>query len=491
MKHPHLSRCVKTSYTNHLFILSLLFTLALLLLSLAGCGKSGAMPENHGSGKTAAQTGNASPGSQTEQENEEDYSWFSMPEETGKLTVYSPGNAYSSLLNPAIEIFKDLYPEIEVSYTILSDEEFETRIRTEIPAGKGPDLVLLSKVTFPDIYKTMATDVFEDLNPYFGTDEEIALSDFVKPVMDVGVLNGKRYFAPMNYSVSIMMTAQSILDEIGMTAEELEPVDGFCEGAKRFREKYPDSTLFMDTGSVNPAFGDILKMYRTFGFDLIDYEAGKVDVAEERFRQYIDLVKLYYNPDYDETDQSMWDIPAYTAGGGLHLRRFPYDHFCGNTYQNYCNSRIFMANDGEEPVLFVPKNQQGGVTAEVELCLAIPKGAADKAAAWKLLKIMLSDDVQAGHDANRFGASYLWSGFPVRLSSTKPEMTSEVEGLTPDGPEFDRFVELVQSPTEAIIMPSIYNRYIHESMMPYIRGEKPWEDCWKQFMNTLELYKDE
>ncbi len=122
-----------------------------------------------------------------------------MPEDTGKLEIYSPGNLYSSLLNPAIEIFKELYPEIEVSYTILSDEEFETRIRTEIPAGGGPDLVLMADGTFPDIYKTMQTDLFEDLNPWFGTDEEIALSDFVKPVMDGGILNGKRYLAPLNY----------------------------------------------------------------------------------------------------------------------------------------------------------------------------------------------------------------------------------------------------------------------------------------------------
>ena len=142
-----------------------------------------------------------------------------MPEETGKLEIYSSGNEYSSLLNPAIEILKDLYPEIEVSYTILSADEFETRIRTEIPAGGGPDLVLMADGTFRDIYKTMQTDLFEDLNPYFGTDEEIALSDFVKPVMDGGILNGKRYLAPLNYELPVYLTTQAILDEVGVPKE--------------------------------------------------------------------------------------------------------------------------------------------------------------------------------------------------------------------------------------------------------------------------------
>ena len=130
-------------------ILSLMLTLALLLSAFTGCG---------GETETSTGSGQSSENGDAPAETEPDYSWFSMPEEIGKLEIYSPGNAYSSLLNPAIEIFKDIYPEIEVSYTILSDDEFETRIRTEIPAGRGPDLVLMTEHAFPDMYKTMQTD---------------------------------------------------------------------------------------------------------------------------------------------------------------------------------------------------------------------------------------------------------------------------------------------------------------------------------------------
>ena len=56
-------------------ILSLILTLSLLLTALAGCGGSEEP---------------AKPDGQTE--TEADYSWFSMPEETGKLEIYSPGN---------------------------------------------------------------------------------------------------------------------------------------------------------------------------------------------------------------------------------------------------------------------------------------------------------------------------------------------------------------------------------------------------------------
>ena len=458
-------------------ILSLILTLSLLLTALAGCGRS---------------KDPAKPDGRTE--TEPDYSWFSMPEETGKLEIYSPGNAYSSLLNPAIEIFRDLYPEIEVTYTVLSDDEFETRIRTEIPAGGGPDLVLMADGTFPDIYKTMQTDLFEDLNPYFGTDEEIALSDFVKPVMDGGILNGKRYLAPVNYELPVYLTTQSILDEVGMTADDLETCDGFCEAAARFHEKYPDSTLFFDLGGMDPYLSDLTVLCTNFGIRFIDYETGKVDIDEARFRQCADLVKLYYDPDYDTDEEAVWDIPYYGAGGGLHLKLFPYDDFSGGGYMTYRTAQDYLGADGEEPVLFVPPNQYGGVTAAMGLCAAIPKGAADKAAAWKLLKILLSDEIQGGHDPKRFDNSYFWFGHPVRLSATKAAEDMPVvmgEDATPDGPEFDKFVALLQSPTEARIFPLIYNKYLNEEIMPYIRGEKPWDDCYKKFLNALELYKDE
>ena len=152
------------------------FLFITLLFVQAGCGKTGKMSDD----------------SADAPETEPDYSWFSMPEETNELIIYTPGSTYSSVMIPALEIFKKLYPEIEVSYQTYDTDEYQTMIRTEVPAGKGPDLVLLSSITFPDIYKTMSTDIFEDLNPYFGTDEGISLSEFVRPVMDGGVLNGKR-----------------------------------------------------------------------------------------------------------------------------------------------------------------------------------------------------------------------------------------------------------------------------------------------------------
>ena len=69
---------------------SLILTIALLLSAFAGCGKSEKTANNQAENSTPPD------------EIEPDYSWFTMPEDTGKLTIYSPGSYYSSLLNPAV-----------------------------------------------------------------------------------------------------------------------------------------------------------------------------------------------------------------------------------------------------------------------------------------------------------------------------------------------------------------------------------------------------
>ena len=54
-----------------------------------------------------------------------------------------------------------------------------------------------------------------------------------------------------------------------------------------------------------------------------------------------------------------------------------------------------------------------------------------------------------------------------------------------------RFIDIVQSPTEALMLPRVYRKFLSEEILPYVRGERSWEDAYKRFLNTLELYKDE
>ena len=453
---------------NSVFCLILAFIL--LLPVVAGCGN----------GRKA----NAAP----------DYSGFELPEETGKLVVYTAEGEYGSTMTPAVEIFRERYPEIEVSYRIYDEDEFRKMIQDEIPGGGGPDLLLFSGIDLPDVYKTMSEGLFVDLNPYFSSDAEIDLGDFIEAVMDGGVQNGRRYIAPVSYEMPLLVTTRSILKEIDMKKSDLETCEGFFEAASRFHDAHPGSDLYIDyCGGYPPERAYFRALYLNLGFNFIDYETGKITIDEELFRRCADTVKLYYDPDYDVTDTSKesLDNGFYYAGGAIRLKQCLFGSF-NLSYYPYKEVCIYLDEKGVNTALVAQKDQNDGVTAEINLCAAIPNGSANKAAAWKLLKILLSDEIQGGHDENQTASTYFWTGYPVRRDSIRSFLTREKDLVFEFVPETmiskEEYIEMVQSPTDAHMIPNVYRQLLEDEIMPYIRGEKTWNKSYKSFVKALKTY---
>ena len=445
----------------------------LLFPALAGCGI----------GRTA--------------DSEPDYSWFVFPEETGELVIYTDDEQFAAVMEPALQLFKELSPDSEVTYQTVGEDEYKTMLREDIPAGRGPDLVLFKSNTFPDIYKIMSEDLFIDLNPYFFMDEDIDLEDFIGTVMDGGVLNGKRYAAPINYEMPLLLTTRSILKDLDMKKSDLDSsCESFFDAAVRFHEQYPDGDLFIDQcGGYSPDQLYIRSLYLSLGFNFIDYRTDKVTIDEDLFHQFIDIVKLYYNPDYDITDLSKesLDNGFYYNGGALRVKKCLFDTF-NRSYSQYNQATGYLDRRGVMTALTAQRNQDGGVTAEISLCAAIPSASANKAAAWTLLKILLSDEIQGGHDASRYNLPYFWTGYPVRRDSIRSFLHSD-NGTETDAlfiPESlisqEEYIEMVQSPTEARMIPNVYRQLMEEEIMPYIRGEKAWKQCYKSLVKALKSY---
>ena len=87
-------------------ILSLMLTLILLLSTFAGCSSTDTPKDS----PDQPPTGTSSDAPETEP----DYSWFEFPTETGKLTVYVDAAMGGSVMKPAIRIFEEMYPGIEL-----------------------------------------------------------------------------------------------------------------------------------------------------------------------------------------------------------------------------------------------------------------------------------------------------------------------------------------------------------------------------------------
>ena len=427
---------------------------------------------------------------------EPDYSDFVMPEDTGKLYLYVDSSMGKSIMNPAIERFKELYPDVEVTYEIVDPDAFDTRLQTELPAGSGPDVVFFLANSIPDVSKTMATGLFIDLGPYFETDAEIDPGDFVDGVMRCGMYQGRRYFVPLCFNAPILVARRSMLDELGI--DDPSDFSSLTEAARRYHEAYPDGSLFMDSSSVETWSINLRYLVRFSGMRFIDYERGLIECDEEQLREIMDLMKIYYDPNYVENDKNKADR---LNGDYMRVDCLLKNECLFNDYDNYyyAFSRVkkALAKAGDEAVAFVPRDMKGNITAEYVQSASIPQGAKNKLNAWRLIKILLSDEIQSARDESRLGNSIFWSGKPVRISALRKDFEYEVGfwGLDIEDPEeqklLDEFVELWSSPTNAQRLPDTVSRYINLELMPYVKGEKQWNDCYKRFMNTLELYASE
>lgn len=120
-----------------------------------------------------------------------------------------------------------MYPDVNVVVESYSEDEYDTAIHAEIPTGRGPDLLYAGVSVPPDICWTMEIGLFEDLNPYAGTDPDYSLDDYIAGVMDVGVLHGSRWIMPYPHLDMIPTTTEELLEEEGITQEDFSSIETF------------------------------------------------------------------------------------------------------------------------------------------------------------------------------------------------------------------------------------------------------------------------
>ena len=463
-------------------LLSLILTLALLSSAFAGCG---------GTGEKTGQS--ISDNAETEfvpTWESPDYSGFEMPAETDTLVVYSDGTA--SFLSDAVGIFKKAYPDVTIEYKSLGQDEYLELLRTEIPAGKGPDLLVSTAKELPDVYKTMVTGIFEDLNPYFSNDGEIDLSDFNEGVLNGGILRERRYLVPIMYGLNTVLTTEEALAENGISPDELLTFDGFCDACAKFKTNNPDSHLFSSAITLRSYFNYLTEMYLYFGIEMIDYDAQRVSLDHDTFLKAMDTVKLWYKKgslDINEGNESVLLARRYCL----------FNNRTSRDISMFLDMNVLRKLE-ETPLLTAIPDQFDGVTAQIMYYYAMPHAAANKLNSWRLLKILLSEEIQYGNDK----ASSIWNvntflGLSVRSDSVKKRLDLIREKLPG---EYDNFFPITEEETEAfynitirvtrsVLLPPILKTYLKENMEPYLKNKAEFDDCFNDLLNVLELYKDE
>ncbi|MBR5366572.1 MAG: extracellular solute-binding protein [Clostridia bacterium] len=469
--------------------LSLLLTLALLLPCFAAC-ESGGAPSASGQ---PAQTADGEGAAEADL-----YPDFEMPEATDSLTVYSCGFS-TTMLTKAVEIFRATYPDVTVDVQTYGEDEYRALLRTEIPAGRGPDFVFGSANDFQDVYKTMKTGIFEDLNPYLVKDEEFDFSEYNQAVLDGGLLYGHRYILPLRYTLSLYITSEENLRDNGIDTAEFTTFDGCLNACMRYGEQNPDNHL-LQNGALLGGSVYLRELFLSFAYQMIDYEAEQVVLDKEAFRRGMELCRMWY----DKPAKSDPDAVDMSSGAVLFRRCLFLDGMTKDL--EYISAAYVLSMNGETPVLAAIPDERDGVTAQIEFFGAIPTASRNKLNAYRLMKILLSREIQLGDENAADVYSIAPTGFfgmPVHNPSLKKRLElirdllplynpTGLESMPPVRQEdIDALYTLTERITRAVMLPPILLTYMKNCMESHLKSKADFDKCYNKLLNTLEIYKDE
>ena len=434
-------------------------------------------------------------------------------EPTNKLVVYS--NIYNNrILSLAIEIFAEKYPEVEIEHRVFENEqgyrEYHEKLRTEIIVGSGPDLIVSKSADFvysaegiyksddfQDIYKTMGTGVFADLNVYIENDVEFDLTRYNEKVLECGIYNGKRYILPISYILPVMFTAQEILDEENINYD-INTYDGFMKAVTSYNDKYgadSDKNVFK---AYEYNFPDSTLFFYWSGIDFVDYKSNKVALDNPRLKDVVDLVKRVYGEKYTQNFITIEDflINLLKEKKLLFFLR-PKATILWEFAMDWVNFADF------KPVCFNYPNVNNGVTAFVDLFAAIPNSSKNQVNAYNLLKILLSDEVQGFSydyrvEGNTTYRNTVYTSISVLESVMKTRLYLHeddpllVYQKKPSEEFINGYIDVITNVDECKLpMPEPYKEYWKKNMTPYFEGTESYEECLSKLKNDLEWYLSE
>ncbi|MBQ7944286.1 MAG: extracellular solute-binding protein [Lachnospiraceae bacterium] len=142
-------------------------------------------------------------------------------EENGVCSVYYVNT--HSYYATAVAGFQNKNEEAQIELIgFESDEALVSQLATEMAAGEGPDVVLLSGDTQFDVYKAARSGQVLDLNKYIEKDEAYNEENYLISVMEAGkIRDEKQMVLPFSFTMDVLYMPKSSYEELGAADEDL------------------------------------------------------------------------------------------------------------------------------------------------------------------------------------------------------------------------------------------------------------------------------
>jgi len=404
-------------------------------------------------------------------------------------------STYKTILESIEERFLQKYPGASlqiVDLSSLSDNDYRTRLATDLAAGEGPDLILTDAADMTNLTRLISNGALSDLNQMNKDFGNVNWSDYHEAVCSMGIIEEKRYLVPLSYSIGLLLSSEERLNDAGIRYEDTD-LETFCDDINRYLIANPDKIVFEQ-------YWEPVDFLERFDAYTQDASRSVYDCFKKLFPGIfggVEAVK-HYNIYYrlGQYDNSIWNV--FAAGDILFLntpinRGTIYETLYGN------NSRYnSILSLGEKPVFMtVPTLDNAPTRATISCLAAVPTAASNKAASMAFLEYLLSMDGQY-HVAR-------WLGIPVSHEFTEHMLNvyradgwdNNIEYYLPafikfDANVLDWYEKTLQNVQPTSLVDGNMKSIWSSALIPYVQSKtEDFQTCYNEAVSKLRIYENE
>lgn len=236
------------------------------------------------------------------------------PNTKAELEIMVPGGNINerTMIQCLIDSFADLYPNVTITMSYVSVDNYVSAVGQQQLANTLPDIVWSNS---PDFYDLVESETFIDLAPYMQANEmadtvytyrdangqpaKFSSEDFFTEFFNMGAMDGKNYVIPRSCDTVITFLNTDILTKAGV---DLDPAttkvkngwtwDDFmqvCAQVRSWMDKNGMANNYVIDANLTSWLSVCYPMLISYGAEVID-EEGKVAIDSEATRQCLEMV---------------------------------------------------------------------------------------------------------------------------------------------------------------------------------------------------------
>lgn len=372
---------------------SLIVWIACILMfgmALAGCGsgktESGSGESGTGANRSETSGQNNAQGGAADGETagNEDIDWANVE---ANIRFVWPGT--SEIEKEVAEKFKakmkEKYPKINIEFMYMSWQDMQQKLAVMINSGDAPDLTQTQDVT-----DLVLMNGLEDLTPYLERSEQFNRDSFLPGTLEYSIIDGKIYSIPTMGQVFTLMVNEQMLNEAGMTIDELKTWEDM-ERAAQLMTKEGKYGFGYPMGVARFAWR--VPYTAAYSNDLL-----LSDTSEEAKGKYLELLQHFKNlQPYMPQAGVTWGYPEM-------FRAFSHGEVGMIAAGSYFNSNVYSINPEIMHVakaIAYPKGPSADApkAPTSNVGYGMFAGSKNKDVAWKLIEEITSPEFNAEQSA--------------------------------------------------------------------------------------------